>query len=56
MKHEVELAKQRVMAELDIVMLFKEAYETIDLYQTRERVGLGDMIRGIQRRALPQGD
>ena len=55
-KHDLELTKQRVMAELDIVMTLKEAYEKVGLYETRERVGLADIITEIQRRAFPRTD
>lgn len=54
--HDFELAGQRVKAESDIVMMLKEAYEKVGLYETRERVGFADIITEIQRRAFPRTD
>lgn len=53
-KNDLELAKQRVKAELDIAMVLKEAYENVGLYETRARVGLAVIITEIQRRAFPR--
>lgn len=37
-------------------MMLKETYEKVGFYETRERVGLADIITEIQRRAFPRTD
>lgn len=55
-KRKSELAMQRVKVELSMVRILKEAYEEARLCETREGVGLPDIITGIQCRAFPRTD
>lgn len=55
-KHESELVLQSVKAELSMVTIFKEAYEEIGFFESREKVGLADIVAEIQRRAFARND